>query len=147
MFTLKKVRETIKVKALNARIAEALFILVFGAFHFAIPFILPPNTNTTINLFVTLHIADFVLPGCFTLAIVSIIFYLTSNRYPAALLAFLYSGGVIFHVLFFLGLVPTVIIVPNNIILVAGIVVDSLSIIAIYDYYRRGYVAFTLLPN
>jgi hypothetical protein len=147
LFAFKKVREASKVKALNARTAEALFILVFGAFHFAIPFILLPSIKTTINLFVTLHIADFVLPGCFTLAIVSIIFYVTSNRYSAALLAFLYSGGIIFHVLYFLGLVPPVIIVPNSIILVAGIVADALSIMAIYDYYRRVHFAFKLLPN
>jgi hypothetical protein len=135
------------LKLLNVRIAEALFILVFGAFHFAIPFILPPNNNVTVNLFVTLQIADFVLPGCFILAVTSIIFYLTNNRYPAALLAFLYGGGVVFHVLYFLGLVPSVIIVPNNIVLAAGIVIDSLSIITIYDYHRRGYVALKLLSN
>jgi hypothetical protein len=126
---------------------EALFILVFGASHFAIPFILPPNNNVTVNLFVTLHIADFVLPGCFILAVTSIVFYLTNNRYPAARLAFLYDGGVVFHVLYFLGAVPSVIIVPNDIVLAAGIVVDALSIITIYDYHRRGYVALKLLSN
>jgi hypothetical protein len=135
------------LKILNVRVVEALFILVFGAFHFAIPFILPPNNNITINIFVTLHITDFVLPGCFILAVTSIVFYLTNNRYPAALLAFLYSGGIVFHVLYFLGIVPSVILVPNNIVLAAGIVVDSLSIITIYDYYRRGYVALKLLSN
>lgn len=125
------------MKALKAGTVESLFIFIFGVFHFVLPFILTPNPSTTINLFVTLHISDFVLPGCFTLAIVSIVFYVTHNRYPAVLLAFLYSGGIVFHMLYFLGLVESVIIVPNNIILVVGITVDALSVVAIYDYYRR----------
>jgi energy-coupling factor transporter transmembrane protein EcfT len=102
-----------------------------------LPFVLTPNPSATINLFFTLHISDFVLPGCFTLAIVSIIFYKTHNRYPAVLLVFLYSGGIVFHILYFLGIVESVIIVPNNIILAVGIPVDALSVVAIYDYYRR----------
>jgi hypothetical protein len=113
---------------------EVLFILGFGIFHFAIPFILLPNFNA--NLF-GLQIADFVLPGCFTLAILSIIFYITKNRYPAALLAFLFSGGIAFHALYLSGLFPPVIIVPTKLLLVAGIVIDALSILAIYDYYRQ----------
>ena len=125
------------MKALKAGTVESLFIVIFGVFHFVLPFILTPNPSTTINLFVTLHISDFVLPGCFTLAIVSIVFYVTHNRYPAVLLAFLYSGGIVFHMLYFLGLVESVIIVPNNIILAVGIPVDALSVVAIYDYYRR----------
>ena len=124
--------QTLKVATL-----EALFILGFGAVHFAIPFILPPNFNTTTNLFATLHIADFVLPGTFTLAILSIVFYVTKNRYPAALLIFLYSGGIVFHVLYLSGVFPPVIIVPDRLILVLGIVVDALSTMTIYDYYRR----------
>ena len=119
---------------------EGLFILVFGIFHFAIPFILPPNfTANTIGFspFSFLHIADFVLPGTFTLGILSIIFLLTKNRYPAVLLAFLYFGGVTFHALYFLGVFPPVIIVPNSIFLIAGIALDLFSVIAIYDYYRR----------
>lgn len=127
------------MKALQARTIEAFFILFFGVFHFALPFILTPNPKTTINVLVTLHISDFVLPGCFALAIVSIIFYVRPNRYPATLLAFLYSGGIIFHSLYFLGLVSSVIVVPTNIILAAGIPIDAAAILAIYDYYRLSF--------
>ncbi|HUK84228.1 MAG TPA: hypothetical protein VLU95_00045 [Candidatus Acidoferrum sp.] len=120
----------------NVKTAEVLFILGFGVFHFALPFIFSPNLNMA-NLFGFLRIADFVLPGCFILAIISIVFYVVKSRYLAALLAFLYGGGVIFHVLFLSGLFPSVIIVPTSLISIAGIVIDSLCIIAIYDYYSR----------
>jgi hypothetical protein len=136
-----------KVKALKAGTVELLFIFIFGVFHFALPFILTPNPNAKINFFVTLHISDFVLPGCFTLAIVSIIFYLTHNRYTAVMLAFLYNGGIVFHLLYFLGLVESVIIVPNNIILAVGIPVDALAVVATYDYYRRVRSIPMLLSN
>jgi hypothetical protein len=137
LFVLKKVRGTEKVKALNAGTVESLFILIFGVFHFALPFILTPNPNTTINVLVTLHISDFVVPGCFALAIFSVIFYVRPIRYLGLLLAFLYSGGITFHLLFFLGLVGSVIVVPTNLILAAGIPVDAVAILAVYDYYRR----------
>ena len=114
---------------------ELIFLLIFGVFHFAVPFILPPNFHAT-NLF-GLQIADFVLPGCFALAILSIVFSLTGNRYPAALLAFLYSGGITFHALYLVGLFSPVIVVPTKMLLVIGIIIDGVSIIAIYDYYRR----------
>jgi hypothetical protein len=136
VFVLKKVREAHALKVLKVVLLEALFILGFGVFHFAIPFILPPNfvANGTLA---GLRIADFVLPGCFALAIASIAFYLTKRWYAGAFLAFLYGGGVVFHVLYLAGLFPSVIIVPDKLILVVGIIVDSLSIIAIYDYYHR----------
>jgi hypothetical protein len=135
------------VKALKAGTVELLFIFIFGIFHFALPFILTPNPNAKINLFVTLQISDFVFPGCFILAIVSIIFCVTHNRYPAVLLSFLYSGGIVFHALYFLGLVESVIIVPNNMILAIGIPVDALAVVATYDYYRRVRSIPMLLPN
>ena len=136
LFVLKNFGEASEMWTLKVPSLEALFILGFGVFHFVIPFILPPNfTNTT--LFGVLRIADLVLPGTFTVAISSIIFYLTRNRYPAALLAFLYGGGIAFHLLYLSGVFPSIIIVPDKLILVAGIVVDALSITAIYDYYRR----------
>ena len=125
------------MKALKVGTAEWLFILVFGVFHFALPFILIPNPNTTISLFVTLHISDFVLPGCFTLAVASLIFCVKPNRYPAALVVFLYGGGIIFHVLYFLGLFASVIVVPTNLLLAIGIIVDVAAILATYDNYRR----------
>lgn len=114
---------------------ELIFLLIFGVFHFAIPFILPPNFHAT-NLF-GLQIADFVLPGCFTLAILTIVFFLTRNRYPAALLAFMYSGGITFHALYLASLFPPVIVVPTRILLVIAIIIDGVSIVAIYDCYRR----------
>lgn len=135
------------MKALKAGTVELLFIFIFGVFHFALPFILTPNPNATINLLVSLQISNFVFPGCFTLAILSIIFCVTHNRYPAVLLAFLYSGGIVFHTLYFLGLVESVIIVPNNFILAVGIPVDALAVIFIYDYYRRVHSIPILLPN
>ena len=136
MFVLKKVREASALKTLKVTLLEALFILGFGAFHFVIPFILPPNFVANGTL-VGLRISDFVLPGCFALAIASIAFYLTKRWYAGAFLAFLYGGGVFFHALYLAGLFPSVIIVPDKLVLVLGIVVDSLSIITIYDYYHR----------
>jgi uncharacterized membrane protein len=41
------------------------------------------------------------------------------------------------HSLFFLGLVPAVLIVPNQLLLAFGIVLDALAIVAIYDYLQR----------
>jgi hypothetical protein len=127
------------MKMVEVALLEAVFIIGFGVFHFAIPFILPPNfvANGTLA---GLRIADFVLPGCFALAISSLAFYLTKRWYAGAFLAFLYGGGVVFHALYLAGLFPAVIIVPDKLILVLGIVVDSLSIIAIYDFYRRLHV-------
>lgn len=124
------------MRALKLASLEATFILVFGVIHFAIPFILPPNFSGT-TLFAILPLADFVLPGCFALAILSILFYATKNRYPAAVLAFMFGGGITFHVLYLSGVFPPVIIVPDKLFLVAGIVIDALAILAVYDYYRR----------
>ncbi len=116
--------------------AEAAFILIFGVFHFAIPFLLPPNAAgaETSNIFSTLHITDFVLPGAFALGILSLIFLYTKNRLSAVLLAFLYLGGIVLHALFFSSAVPAVLIVPLPAFLAAGIVLDALAIAAIYDY-------------
>jgi len=120
-------------------LVEAAFILIFGVFHLVIPFLLPPNTNAAIHssVFSTLHLTDFVLPGTFALAVLSLIFLYTKNRYSAAGLAFLYAGGITLHSLFFLGLVPAVLIVPNQLLLAFGIVLAALAIVAIYDYLQR----------
>jgi hypothetical protein len=135
------------VKALKAGTLELLFIFIFGVFHFALPFVLTPNPNAKISLFVMLQVSDFVFPGCFILAIASIIFCVTHNRYSAVLLSFLYSGGIVFHTLYFLGVVESVVIVPTNIILAVGIPVDALAVVATYDYYRRVHLIPILLPN
>ena len=129
------------MKTNSVWLLEAAFILAFGVFHFAIPFIFPAKANVTINLFVNLHIADFVLPGCFLLATVSIVFVFTKNRYPAAILVFLYGGGIVFHALFLSGILPPVIVVPNSsAVLAGGIVIDALSIAAVYDFHRRSHL-------
>ena len=125
------------MKTVKTTTLEALFILGFGVFHFAIPFILLPNYSAATSIFGALRIADFVLPGCFALAISSIVFSVTKNRYPAVFLGFLFGGGIAFHILYLSGLFPSLIIVPTKLILVAGIAVDGLSIMTIYDYYRR----------
>jgi hypothetical protein len=121
---------------------EFAFILVFGVFHFAIPFLLPPNIAgaETSAAFSSLHITDFVLPGAFALAILTLIFLYTKNLVSAGLLAFLYFGGIVLHLLFFLGIVPAVLVVPSPAILVGGIFLDALAIAAIYDIFRRGKV-------
>ncbi len=125
------------MSAVKLATLEGLFILGFGVLHFAIPFLLPPNFTSDTNVFGALRIADFVLPGSFTVAISSILVYTTKNRYPAVLLAFLYSGGIAFHLFYLSGVFPSVILVPNPLFLIGGIIVDALSIMAIYDYYRR----------
>ncbi len=122
---------------------EALFILGFGIFHFALPFILPPNFTVGTTLFATLYIGYLVIPGCLILGISSIIFYLSKNRYSAILLIFLYCGGIVLHFLYLTGLFPSVVVVPDGLILAIGIVVDALTISLIYDYYRR----FRMLPS
>jgi hypothetical protein len=78
-----------------------------------------------------------VLPGAFALAIISLIFVFTKNLLPGVLLAFLYLGGIVFHVLFFLGLVPPVVLVPSPLLLAGGIVLDALAIAAVFDVWRR----------
>ncbi len=116
---------------------EGLYVLVFGVLHFAIPFLLPPNYIAQTTVFGFIRIADFVLPGCFLLAISTLVFFVTKNRYPAGLLAFLYGGGITFHALYLSGVFPPVILVPSSLFLVVGIVVDALAIGSIYDYHRR----------
>lgn len=120
---------------MNTSQLEAFFILGFGLFHFAIPFILPPNYNAP-TLF-SLQIADFVLPGCFLLAASAIAFFVSKNLFCGGLLVFLYCGGISFHILYLLGLFPSVLVVPTKLLLVGGIVLDALSILTVVDYYRR----------
>lgn len=125
------------MRTLKVAAAEGLYVLVFGVLHFAIPFILPPNYVAATTVFGGIRIADFVLPGCFLLATLSLVFYATKNRYSAGLLAFFYCGGIVFHVLYLSGVFPPVIVVPSSLILVVGIVVDALAIFSIYDSQRR----------
>jgi hypothetical protein len=117
--------------------SELLFILIFGLFHFAVPFILPPNFAVDTSIFGALRIADFVFPGTFIVAVASILFYATRNRYPGALLVFLYGGGITFHLLYLSGVFPSVLLIPSPLILVAGVAVDALAIAATYDILRR----------
>jgi hypothetical protein len=105
---LKNVGEKGAMSAPRIITLEALFILIFGIFHFAVPFILPPNYANT-GFIAGLQVADFVIPGCFTLAIISIIVFITKNRYAAVALSFLYGGGVVFHGLYLSGALP-----PSN---------------------------------
>lgn len=124
---------------MNTSRLEAFFILGFGVFHFAIPFLLPPNYNAP-TLF-GLQIADFVLPGCFLLAASAIAFFASKNPFCGGLLVFLYCGGITFHILYLSGLFPSVLVVPTRLLLVGGIVLDALSIFVVVDYYRRVHVA------
>ena len=124
------------MKILKVATLEALFVLGFGIFHFALPFVLPPNFNST-SLFGFIPLGYFVIPGCFTLAAMSIVFFFKRNQYLAVLLALLYSGGITFHALYISGLFPPVLVVPTRLTLVGGIVIDSWAIFAIYDCSRR----------
>jgi hypothetical protein len=133
---LKNVGEKGAMSAPKIITLEALFILIFGIFHFAVPFILPPNYANT-GFIAGLQVADFVIPGCFTLAIISIIVFITKNRYAAVALSFLYGGGVVFHSLYLSGAFPRVIIAPSKLLLVAGMILDALAIVAIYQYCFR----------
>ena len=137
MFVLKNFGEASAMRTLKVTTFRSCYS--FWGSEFSIlsyrSFFHQTSSNTT--LFGVLRIAYFVLPGSFTVAISSILFYLTRNRYPAALLAFLYGGGIVFHLLYLSGVFPSILVVPDKLILVAGIVVDALSITAIYDYYRR----------
>jgi len=78
-----------------------------------------------------------VLPGAFILAIVSLIFLYTKNLVSGVVLAFLYFGGIVLHILFLSGLVPSVVVVPFPLFLVGGIVLDALAIAAVFDLLRR----------
>lgn len=135
---LKRLR-TIPLATLHGSFFRNSVYPYFGVSHFAIPFLLPPNTVSAdvSTAFATLHIADFVIPGVFALAFLSLIFIYTKNLVSAGLLAFLYAGGIVLHTLFFLGLVPPVLVVPSPFFLAAGIVLDALAIGAIYKIMRR----------
>jgi len=115
---------------------EFYFILLFGVAHFALPFLLPPNFIADTTL-LGMRIADFVLPGCFAVAISAILYAATKNIVPGAVLAFLYLGGITFHALYLSGVFPSVLTVPSPLIPIGGIVIDVLSVAAIIDYYRR----------
>ncbi len=118
---------------------ELGFLFIFGVFHFALPFLLPPNTIQAqeSTAFSVLHITDMVLPGAFALAILSLIFVFTKNLVAGVLLAFLYFGGIVFHCLFLLGFAPSVVVVPSPLFLAGGIVLDVLAIAAVNDVLRR----------
>jgi hypothetical protein len=125
------------MKNLKLTQVEAAFILLFGVFHFTLPFLLPPNFTSNTTILGGLRIADFVVPGVIAVGVCAIFYFWSKNHYPAALLAFLYAGGITFHVLYIAGLFPSVLRLPSPFISVAGIIVDVLSILAIYDYYHR----------
>jgi hypothetical protein len=125
------------MRTLNIVALESVFILAFGLAHFAIPFLLPPNFIAETTIWGFLRIADFVLPGCFAVAISATAYYATKNIFPGAVLAFLYGGGIVFHALYLSGIFPPVLIVPTQLVLAGGIIIDALSIGAIFDYYRR----------
>ena len=112
---------------------DALFIASFGALHFFVPFLLPPNFSNT-SIF-----AYSVIPGSLTLATLSLVYYLTKNRYPGFFLSFLYAGGVLFHAMYFFGVFPAILTIPEALLpfLSVGVVLDTLSILTIFDYYRR----------
>ncbi|MCW4028730.1 MAG: hypothetical protein NWE92_03690 [Candidatus Bathyarchaeota archaeon] len=116
---------------------EAGLIVVFGVFHFTLPLLLPPNFISDTTIFGGLRIADFVLPGTLLVGITSLLYFFTKNRYPAAILVFLYCGGITFHILYLTGLFPAVLVVPSPWLLVGGIFIDALTIFACFDYYRR----------
>lgn len=110
---------------------DALFIVCFGVLHFAIPFVLPPNfANTSIFAYA-------VTPGAISLAILSLVYYFTKNRFFGFFLSFFYAGGVLFHALFLLGFFPAILIVPSGLVLAGGLVLDVLVIASIVDFYRR----------
>jgi hypothetical protein len=125
------------MKNLKLTQVEGAFILLFGVFHFTLPFLLPPNFTSNTTIFGGLRIADFVVPGVVAVGVCAILYVWSKNRYPAGLLAFLYAGGITFHVFYLEGLFPSVLLVPSPFISAAGIIVDVLSILAIYNYYRR----------
>lgn len=122
---------------LSIATAEAAFILIFGLAHFAIPFVLPPNFIAETTVFGSIRIADLVLPGCFVVAISAVLYFGTKNIIPGAVLAFLYAGGITFHSLYLAGLFPSVLTISSPMIPIGGIIIDTASIIAIFDYYRR----------
>jgi hypothetical protein len=110
---------------------DALFIVCFGVLHFGIPFVLPTNfVNTSIFAYAA-------APGAILLAILSLVYYFTKNRYSGFFLSFLYAGGVFFHALFLAGVFPSILIVPSTWVLVVGLVLDVLVILTIVDFYLR----------
>jgi hypothetical protein len=116
---------------------ERYFILIFGIAHFGIPLLLPPNFGDQTTIFGFLRIADFVIPGCLAVASLAIVYFFRKKLAFGFLIAFLYSGGIVFHLLFLSGLFPSVIVVPSFVVSIGGILLDVLSIFAIFDYYRR----------
>jgi hypothetical protein len=136
LFVLKNFGEP-NLRHLNIATLEAFFILIFGIVHFAVPFILSPNFIAQTTIWGSLRIADFVLPGCFAVAISAIVYFAIKNIIPGSVLAFLYAGGITFHALYLAGIFPSVLVIPNPSVPVGGIAIDAVSIVTIFDYYRR----------
>lgn len=131
---------------LDLMTAEWAFILIFGLFHLLVPFIAPPNFLAAIIpiyiLFFELHIVDFVIPGSIALAVLSVIFVYTKNRYVMAALIFEYLGGAFFHALYLIGILPgPILLIPYNLFLASafGLFIDVFTTVVIYDFYRRNY--------
>lgn len=112
---------------------ESVFLLLFGVFHFVLPFIF--SFNPTLFLF-SFQVSSLAFLGSIALASLSVIFVFTRNRYFGFLLSVLYGFGIAFHTLYLFGLYPSVILVPNIIILYFGVLLDTIAIIMIFDYQR-----------
>jgi hypothetical protein len=125
----------------NPIVGEGGFILGFGVFHLFVPLLAPPNFLTAIvpvySLFGILQLVDLVIPGCIVLALLSIAFIYTENRYVMAALIFMYLGGTVSHALYFAGVLPPLLTLPGPSYLAFGIFIDTFTSVVIYDYYRR----------
>jgi len=119
----------------NLRNIKGLFILGFGVCHFLFPFMFQPNQAFDI-IFLGIQLANLVIPGSIILAFLSIVFYYFKDRYSMTVLAFMYLCGAFFHILFILGIIPSIIIVPQGSALAFGAFIDIFAAIIILDYFR-----------
>ena len=120
----------------NLRNIKGLFILGFGVCHFLFPFMFQPNQAFDI-IFLGIQIANLVIPGSIILAFLSIVFYYFKDMYSMTVLAFMYLCGAVGHILFLLGIIPPLLIIPLDSALFLGAVLDIGTPIIILDYGRR----------
>ena len=119
----------------NLRNIKGLFILGFGVCHFLFPFMFQPNQAFDI-IFLGIQIANLVIPGSIILAFLSIVFYYFKDMYSMTVLAFMYLCGAFCHLLFILGIIPPIIILPQGSALIFGAFIDIFAAIIILDYFR-----------
>jgi len=128
---------------------EGAFILSFGILHLIVPFLVPSQTASSIQIFFfSLELRGLVTFGSIVIALLSTVFVIMKNIYSGKILIFMYLSGTAFHIFYFLGIFPPLVTVPadspvaffkitTNMLPAIGIFMDTFVSMGIYDYYHR----------